>query len=142
MRKLISFLSLSCVLSAYCFTQTVNTVTIEITNIVINGGRIYLTICSTVDNFRNEIPDYSFVLEADSAIISHELSLPSGEYVISAFQDANGNGKLDYGLFGAPKELAGMSNYFGKGYPSKSFDKQKITVNNSTVKIPVGLYKF
>jgi hypothetical protein len=35
-----------------------------------------------------------------------------------------------------------VSNYFGKGYPSKSFDKQKIPVNNSTGKIPVGLYKF
>jgi hypothetical protein len=32
--------------------------------------------------------------------------------------------------------------FFLKGYPSKSFEKQKIPVNNSTGKIPIGLFKF
>ena len=36
--------------------------------------------------------------------------LPYGEYAISAFHDRNGNGRLDTGLFGIPKEPLGTSN--------------------------------
>ena len=37
-------------------------------------------------------------------------NLPHGEYAISAYHDRNGNGKLDTGLFGIPKEPLGTSN--------------------------------
>jgi hypothetical protein len=35
-----------------------------------------------------------------------------------------------------------MSNYFGRGYPSKKFDRQKTLINNLIGKITIGLYKF
>jgi len=144
MKKVVILLGLIFTLTVYCFSQTVNNerIIIEITNVVINGGRIYLTICSTAENFRNETPDFTFILEAQNTNVFQELSLPNGEYVISAFQDANNNQRLDYNLFGVPRELVGMSNYFGRGYPSKNFDRQKILVNNSTGTITIGLYKF
>ena len=144
MKKIVVLLGLIFTLTVYCFSQTVNNgrITIEITNVVINGGRIYLTIFSTAENFRNETPDFTFILEAQNTNVFQELSLPNGEYVISAFQDANNNQRLDYNLFGVPRELVGMSNYFGRGYPSKNFDRQKILVNNSTGTITIGLYKF
>ena len=144
MKKVVILLGLIFTLTVYCFSQTVNNerIIIEITNVVINGGRIYLTICSTAENFRNETPDFTFILEAQNTNVFQELSLPNGEYVISAFQDANYNQRLDYNLFGVPRELVGMSNYFGRGYPSKNFDRQKILVNNSTGTITIGLYKF
>jgi len=144
LKNFVCLLFLGCVFSVYCFSQTVNNghITIEITNVVINNGRVYLTVCSNENNFRNGISDFEFILEANNVTISHEVSLKNGEYVISAYQDANNNGKLDYELFGVPKELVGMSNYFGKGYPSKSFNKQKILIDNSTGKVTIGLYKF
>ena len=37
-------------------------------------------------------------------------NLPHGEYAISAYHDRNGNGKLDTGMFGIPKEPLGTSN--------------------------------
>ena len=144
MRKITVLSFLFFFFSGYCFSQTVNNVivTIEITNVVTNGGKIYLTIFSTAEKFKNGMPDFSFTLEDNNSIVSKELSLPVGEYVISAFQDANNNRSLDYGLFGAPKELVGLSNYIGKGYPSKYFDKQKVLINSMTGKIVIGLYKF
>jgi len=144
LNKSVCFLFLVCIFSAFCYSQTVNNrlITVEITDVVINGGKVYLTVFSSADNFKNGISDFGFVLEANNATVYHELSLPNGEYVISVYQDANNNGKLDNGMFGIPKELVGISNYFGKGYPSKSFDKQKILINDSTGKITVGLYKF
>jgi len=143
MKKIIALSFLFCFFSGYCFSQTVNniTVTIEITNVVINGGKVYLIIYSTAESFRTETPDFIFTLGDNNTVLSQEVSLPAGEYVITAWQDANGNGKMDYGLFGVPKELFGISNYFGKGYPSKSFDKQKILINNMTGKIVIGQYK-
>ena len=144
MKKIVVLLSLIFTLTVFCYSQTVNNghITIEITNVVVNGGRIYLTICSTAESFRNETPDFTFIIEAQNTNVFQELSLPNGEYVISAFQDANYNQRLDYNLFGVPRELVGMSNYSGRGYPSKNFDRQKILVNNSTGTITIGLYKF
>jgi len=131
-------------ISGYCFPQEANneTITIEITNVVVNGGKIYLAVFRNTDEYKKEKPYIYYELEDDKSIISHRLSLPAGEYVITVCQDANGNGKIDYGFFGIPKELVGISNYFGKGYPSKSFDKQKILINNTTEKAVIGLYKF
>jgi len=143
LKRLFCLIFLCCIFSAYGFSQSSEMrVTVEISNIAVNGGKIYLTVCSSAENFKNEIPDFEYVLEPDNAVKFKELSLKNGEYVISAYQDANNNGKLDYGLFGAPKELVGISNYFGKGYPSKSFDKQKVSVNESIGRVVIGLYKF
>ena len=37
--------------------------------------------------------------------------------------------------------VIGMSNYFGKGFPSDNFNKQKVSINNTTGTITIGLYK-
>jgi uncharacterized protein (DUF2141 family) len=144
MKKVIALSFLVCLFSGYCFSQTVNneTITVEITDVVINGGKVYLTVFSNAEDHKREKPHLSYVLEDTNSTVSQQVSLSSGEYVISAYQDANGNGKLDSGLFGIPKELVAISNYFGKGYPTNSFDKQKILINNLTDKITIGLYKF
>jgi uncharacterized protein (DUF2141 family) len=140
LKKVIVFLFLGCVLASYCFSQTV--ITVEVTNVVVNNGIVYVDIFSTANGFRNGNPYFSFGMQSNGAILTHELSLPNGEYVITAYQDANNNQGLDYGLFGVPKELVGLSNYFGRGNPSKKFDRQKILVNNSTGKITIGLFRF
>ena len=143
MKKIIALSFLFCFFSGFCFSQTVNnvTVTIELTNVVINGGKVTLIIYSTAERFKAETPDFIFTFGDNNAVVSQEVSLPAGEYVITGWQDANGNGKMDYGLFGVPKEFFAISNYFGKGFPTKSFDKQKILINNKTGKIVIGLYK-
>jgi len=55
-------------------------------------------------NYRPQVPFFN-------------VTLPSGEYVVSMFQDKNGNGKLDTYLFNIPKEPIGLTNYFKKGIP-------------------------
>ena len=140
MKKVIVSIFLGFVFTGYCFSQAV--ITVEVTNVVVNDGIVYVHIFSTADGFRNENPYFSFEMQSNNATLTHEISLSNGEYVITAYQDANNNQRIDYGLFGIPKELVGMSNYSGSGYPSKNFDRQKIMVNNSTGKITIGLYKF
>ena len=140
MKKAVVSLFLGCALTGYCFSQAV--ITVEITNAVVNDGIVYVDIFSTADGFRNGNPYFSFGMQSNSATLTHEISLPNGEYLITVYQDANNNQRIDYGLFGIPKELVGMLNYSGSGYPSKNFDRQKIMINNSTGRITIGLYKF
>ena len=44
------------------------------------------------------------------------------------------------GIFGIPKEPAGVSNWNGKGTPG-SWDKQKINVNESHGSVQINLYQ-
>jgi len=143
MKKFICYLVLSWIFSCYCLAQTVNNnVAIEINNVVINGGTVYVAIFSTAESFRKEEPDYLFELDAVNTTIVQRLALPNGEYVITAIQDANNNKKLDFGFLGIPRELFGLSNFNGRGFPSRNFDRQKIFVDRATNRIIIDLYSF
>jgi len=141
MKKINFFVVFLCIFIGKSFSQTVD-FTVKISNVVINGGKVYLRVFSNAGEFSREEPYISFELEDTNAVLSQNISLIYGEYVIAAFQDSNGNGVVDYGLFGVPKELVGVSNYFGRGIPSKIFDRQKVFINSSTGIITIGLYKF
>jgi len=147
MKKAVVFLLLSFTLCGFCFSQEQNNVngnvhvTVEISNIVINGGKVYLVVFLNAESFKKEVPEIIFEVQTDKTLVVKEVSIPRGEFVVFAFQDANNNQKLDSGLFGIPKELFGISNYFGKGLPSRNFDKQKILIDEKTGKIILGLYK-
>jgi uncharacterized protein (DUF2141 family) len=117
-------------------------VVIDIANVVVNDGKVYLAIFSNAEEFRREEPPFVFELESISTVLSQEVLLPPGEYVISAFQDRNGNGQLDFNFLGVPRELVGISNYHGRGFPSRNFDRQKIPINSTTGRVTIGLYRF
>ena len=46
----------------------------------------------------------------DSEMVVASLDLPPGEYAISIYYDANGNGELDTNFIGIPKEPVALSN--------------------------------
>jgi uncharacterized protein (DUF2141 family) len=144
MKKAIVFLFIIFSFYGVCFSQTDNAVNVivEINNIVANGGKVYLVVFFTEESFKKEKPDLAVEIPSDKSSAIKEGSLPRGECVLFVFQDANNNVKLDCGLFGIPKEKFGISNYFGKGIPSRNFDKQKIMINEKTGRIVLGLYKF
>ena len=114
----------------------------NVTNVTVNGGKVYLAVFFNADEFRREEPAIAFELDSTSTVLSQTVSLPPGEYVFSAFQDSNGNGELDYNFLGIPRELVGISNYSGRGFPSRNFDRQKIPVNSTTDVVTIALYRF
>ncbi len=144
MKKTFFFLFLVFSFYGVCFSQTDNSVNVivEINNIVANGGKVYLVVFFNSESFKNEKPDLAVEIPSDKPSAIKEGSLPRGECVLFVFQDANNNIKLDCGLFGIPKEKFGISNYFGKGIPTRNFDKQKIKIDEKTGRIVLGLYKF
>jgi uncharacterized protein (DUF2141 family) len=59
----------------------------------------------------------------------HFKDLPPGEYAAVAFQDVNGNGKLDKNFLGIPREPYGFSNSArGSAGPPK-FSAAAVTLN-------------
>jgi len=137
----IIFFLLICALNAAA--QNVH-VTVQVTNVTVNGGRVVGGIFLTADEFRRETPSIPFILESTATTVSCVLSVPPGEYVVTAFQDTNNNLQLDVGLFGIPREMVAVSNYNGRGspLPSRDYNRQKISINSSTPVITIGLYRF
>jgi len=116
-------------------------VTIQITNVTVNGGRVVGGIFLNADEFRRQIPSVSFNIESTSTVVSCVLSVPPGEYVISAFQDTDGNGNPNFNVLGIPREMIAITNFNGRGFPSQNYDRQKVPVNSTTPVITFGLYK-
>ena len=115
-------------------------IVVEVTGVKINGGKIYANVYSNENEYKKEIPFASFSLESRNTVITHELELPEGEYVIAIFQDTNNNGKLDTNFFNIPKEPVGMTNY--KGSIPGNFSKLKVPVNSNNLKITIQLIEF
>jgi uncharacterized protein (DUF2141 family) len=107
--------------------------TIEMHNITVNGGTVYVSVFYSEQAFKNKTADMVFPVEPKNNIIRHELTLTEGEYLISIHQDVNGNGEMDYGLFWIPKEPYGFSNMKGK-IPG-SFNTLKIIMDSTNKEI-------
>ena len=76
------------------------------------GGRVYIGVFDTADGFARE----DFLVNATAELGDRRkqtrlsLELPrAGDYVFAAFQDMNGNGKLDKNMLGVPTEPYGFS---------------------------------
>jgi uncharacterized protein (DUF2141 family) len=114
--------------------------TIEIHNVIINGGTIYLGIYFNEQFLKDKNPNISQQINSTKNILFQEIILPEGDYVIGLHQDTNGNGEMDYGLFGIPKEPYGFSNMKGK-IPG-NFDVLKYRIDITNTKIIIPMVKF
>jgi uncharacterized protein (DUF2141 family) len=124
--------------SGIAFAQ--NSLTLEISGVKKQGGKLYISFFNSEKSFDKRKTYYSMVTDATSETLRIPVCLSAGGYVISMFQDSNGNGRLDSNFLGIPKEPFGFSNYNGKSAPG-SFDKLKVMVNDKTKKVTVHLYK-
>jgi uncharacterized protein (DUF2141 family) len=113
---------------------------IEIQNIIVNGGTIYIGVYFNEQAFKNGNPNISLQINPVNNIIVQEITLPEGECVVGIHQDSNGDGKMDYGLFGIPKEPYGFSKMRGK-IPG-NFNQLKISVNNINRRIIIPIIKY
>ncbi len=121
------------------FAEDIN-FTVEIHNVTENRGTIFLGFYFSEQSFKNKNPDISLQLNPTNNIVSHEIVLPEGEYMIGIHHDLNGNGVMDYGLFGIPKEPYAFSNM--KGKTPGNFKQSKIRINNLNNELIMTLVMF
>jgi len=138
--KKILFLLIFLFYTMNIFAEPLN-VTIEISEVLPNKGKIIIAIYNSKEGYKKNIPYKELKAESISETLFINESLPSGEYVISMFQDKNGNGKLDTRIFRIPKEPIGLTNYFKKGIPGP-YKKLKVEINedNTVIKIKMIHY--
>jgi len=122
-------------INGYLFAD--NNVRIEIHNVTINGGKVYVGVYFNELSYRNQRQNMILEIEPTNSIITTVINLPDGEYVLDAFQDTNNNGVLDFGLFRRPREPVGITNWNG-GIPG-NFNRHKVIVNNRTEYIRINL---
>jgi uncharacterized protein (DUF2141 family) len=99
------------------------TVLVEIETAQTNG-RIAVALYRDADSFRkSENPVRTMMLTRTGNVTSAFVAnLPPGRYVIAAFQDTDGDGKLSKGSFGIPREPFGFSNGARARFGLPAFD--------------------
>ena len=133
------FALISLLIFANLFADDIYT-TIEINGVIVNGGLVYVAVYSNENDYKAETPYIKFILDPVNSTITRNLELPNGEYVVSVFQDKNGDEKLNSGFFGIPTEPVGKTNYNLKGSPG-GFTKLKAPVNNNSTRLIVNMGK-
>jgi uncharacterized protein (DUF2141 family) len=105
--------------------------TIQVSGITPGRGQIYVAVYDRPETFPTTGKQrIGQILPAtEQSLIVHFKDLPPGEYAAVAFQDVNGNGKLDKNFLGIPKEPYGFSNGArGSAGPPK-FSAAAVTLN-------------
>jgi uncharacterized protein (DUF2141 family) len=105
--------------------------TIEVSGITPDRGKVYVAVYDGPGTFpisgRQRVGQV--LAPEDGHITLHFKDLPPGRYAAVAFQDVNGNGKLDKNLLGIPREPYGFSNGArGSAGPPK-FSEAAITLD-------------
>jgi uncharacterized protein (DUF2141 family) len=113
-------------------------ITIEVANIAVGGGSVYVALFSSAAQYRKGEAFRGRILAASGSTLSFMETVPPGAYLLAAFQDKNGNGKLDKNLFGIPQEPFAIGSYGGRGIPP-GFDALKAEVSTDGTLLRVSL---
>jgi len=129
-------------ISALAFSQTdsAKTITVEVHNVIVNGGTVQISLFTSKEAYKKKQPDKTIKCEPVGSVIKAKIAVPAGDCVIDAYQDCNGNGKCDKNFVGSPKEPIGITNWDGKGIPG-GFDKLKVCITEETKVISINLYQ-
>jgi uncharacterized protein (DUF2141 family) len=105
--------------------------TIEVSGITPGRGQVYIAVYDRPGTFPTAGQQRTGQILASSGqrLVVHFTDLPPGEYAAVAFQDMNGNGKLDKNFLGIPKEPYGFSNGARGAAGPPKFSAAAVTLN-------------
>ena len=112
---------------------------IEVSGHQPSGGKVRAALYNDAANFlATPFKTAEVVAGSDPAVLVFR-DLPAGVYAVSAYQDDNGNNKLDRGLFNIPVERYGFSrDARGDGGPPKFRDAQ-VELREPSAQYPIKL---
>jgi len=97
------------ILAAIALAEAVGPIIVEVGNVRSNRGKVIVDICPQ-SRFLDDGCAYHAEAPAKAGVtIVTVPNVPAGEFAAQAFHDENGNGEIDRGLFGIPKEGVGFS---------------------------------
>jgi uncharacterized protein (DUF2141 family) len=112
--------------------QESHTITIHFEGMKSDKGSLFVAIYDTKNSFLKKRfkGDITKIVDNKATIILKDI--PTGEYAVSAFHDANNNKKMDTNFFGIPKEPIGISNNATGFMGPPKYNDAKFTVNKNT----------
>ena len=112
-------------------TALAGDLTIEVSGVARDRGRIYVAVYDRAETFPISGRQLTGQILApqDRHLTVHFKDLPPGQYAAVAFQDTNGNGKLDKNLLGIPKEPYGFSNGARGSVGPPKFSAAAVTIS-------------
>lgn len=136
-----SILIILAVLISFAFSkEEKGALKIRLSNIK-KSGKIHVAVYRDGEDFPNE----KFLMrrltsEASNGKCELEFDeIPFGQYAVAIYQDVNGNGKLDKGMFGIPDEPFAFSNNFRPKFGGPSFEKCKFDFKENNLMLTIEM---
>lgn len=112
---------------------------IEIQNIKTVKGSVFIALFKAGSEFPTGKPTEGKKVDATGQSVQTTFSVEPGEYAVAVFHDENGNGKMDKGMFGIPKEPYGFSNNFRPKMSAPKFSDCQFTVGDGGKSISIAV---
>ncbi len=116
------------------FSINAQTISIEITNIRNNKGKIRLAVFKDNNSFKKEkgfIEKIYPKTDLKNGSMTVKINLEPGTYGISILDDENNDGKMEYRLIRIPKEGYGFSDYYHTGMSRPKFEDFDFFLGNN-----------
>lgn len=114
--RLAFVVALGCASPAAFGQSSTGVLAVAVPNVRSDSGHVYCALYASRDGFphrhRNAVAGSRRPASKGTVTCSFG-AVPEGEYAVAVIHDENGNGRLDTGLFGIPKEGWGVSNDAG-----------------------------
>ncbi len=115
---------------------------VHVTHLRSARGNVYCDLFRSAKGFAKNAKKAAGVVRAEineHAAVCEFRDLAPGTYAVAAYHDENGNGQLDRGFMGIPKEGVGVSNDIQGSWGSPSFDRAKFTVGAEQKQIVIHI---
>src|SRR5215469_5082749 len=119
-----------------------NVLRVDVTGIRNDHGAIYCQLFADAKGFPRKVSKTTAVVRAqiqDGSATCAFANVSPGSYAIAVYHDENGNGRLDRGILGIPKEGVGVSNDAQRSWGFPSFDQAKFVVEAEEERIVVRI---
>ncbi|MCP1239650.1 MULTISPECIES: DUF2141 domain-containing protein [Acetobacteraceae] len=115
--------------------------TVTVTNIPDSVGLVRIGICTEAEFPGTQCALHALVPAARGEVTAIIANVPAGTYAVAAFEDRNGNGKLDRSFFGIPTEPIGFARNppMRMGPPSFADAALRIPAEGGTVTVALRL---
>jgi uncharacterized protein (DUF2141 family) len=117
-----------------------NVLRVDVTGIRNDDGVIYCQLFSGANGFPRKVSKTTAVVRAQIQDGSATCVFPNvsqGSYAVAVYHDENGNGRLDRGFMGIPKEGVGVSNDAQRSWGVPNYDQAKFVVEAEEERIVV-----
>lgn len=125
------------------FPPAPQTVTVSLSSSANTAGDMHLAVYATDEAFKSKTDLVTLIEASTDGNTEIAVTLPGpGRYVLAAYHDVNGNGKLDKSFFGAPAEPYGFTEVPPSKWRAPTFAEISTEFNGGTTAASIALKRW